>query len=100
MPYNQSLLNNLDHIEYANMLVDVSSTLTYIPSDTFYGHFSPRLTNAIGGETVADPQGYDTICYKDLNLERVPDVTFRFIGDNVVVPRRPCFWKFKKGCLA
>ncbi|KAK1419035.1 hypothetical protein QVD17_28191 [Tagetes erecta] len=88
---------NLDHVEYGNMLVDLGTLVTYLPLD-IYNRFSPDMIKAVGGETVVDPRAgsYEIICFKDLNLERVPVVTFRLEGGDIKVPGVNMFVEVKK----
>ncbi|KAJ0790754.1 putative nepenthesin [Helianthus annuus] len=86
--------------EEGNIIVDSGTTLTYLPSE-FYSYLSSGLANAIDGVTTKDPNGILELCYKDLYLSRVPTVTFRFTGADVVIPTVNMFLEVEEGvsCL-
>ncbi|KAI3741894.1 hypothetical protein L1987_59572 [Smallanthus sonchifolius] len=98
--HNESFLNN---VEDGNIIMDMGSTFTSLPRE-MYLRFAASITKAIGGETVDSPQLPYSICYKDLSLDRVPAVTFRFSGADVEVPPVNMLieYQYQKGvtCLA
>ncbi|GJU18976.1 aspartic proteinase CDR1-like protein [Tanacetum coccineum] len=83
-----------------NIIIDSGTTLTIVPNE-FYLDLTTRITNVIGNGTEERPMGLD-FCYKNLNLDRVPSVTFRFTGADVEVPPANMFFEIEKGvsCLA
>ncbi|PWA85405.1 eukaryotic aspartyl protease family protein [Artemisia annua] len=86
--------------EKGNIIIDSGTTLTFIP-DEFYSDLITSITNVIGlGFDI--PQWGFKFCYKNLNLGRVPPMTFRFTGANVEVPPENMFLEIQKGvnCLA
>nr|XP_043639424.1 aspartic proteinase CDR1-like [Erigeron canadensis] len=85
-----------NEVHEGNIIIDSGTTLTFVPRE-FYSDLSSRLIEAIEGESVPDPQGMFEICYKDLNIEKVPNVTFRFTGAEVVVPPVYTFLAVQKG---
>ncbi|KAD1664211.1 hypothetical protein E3N88_42485 [Mikania micrantha] len=99
LSYKQSGSKPGDY-EEGNIIIDSGTTLTFLPRE-FYNELNSRVTNAIRGEIVGDPQGIFGLCYKDLKLENVPTVTFRFTGADVDIPPVNLFLEVEKGvsCL-
>ncbi|XP_076899541.1 aspartic proteinase CDR1-like [Bidens hawaiensis] len=98
--FNRS--RRLDHIEYGNMIIDITSTITTIPEE-MYDRFTRNIAEDIGGEGVQDPTGlYNRLCYKDLNVTRVPVVTFRFDYADIKVHPSNLFLEVGQGvsCLS
>ncbi|KAJ9567693.1 hypothetical protein OSB04_003659 [Centaurea solstitialis] len=83
-----------------NIVIDSGTTLTILPR-IFHDELTTALTDVIGGETVPDPQGILDLCYKDLDLGRVPKITFGFTGAAVEVPPENAFLEVENGvsCL-
>ncbi|GJV44700.1 aspartic proteinase CDR1-like protein [Tanacetum coccineum] len=86
-----------------NIIIDSGTTLTYVPTE-FYSDLITRITNVIGNGIIDQPRppmGFH-YCYKNLNIDRVPSVTFRFTGPDVEVPPKNMFFEIEKGvsCLA
>ncbi|GKA74253.1 aspartic proteinase CDR1-like protein, partial [Tanacetum coccineum] len=81
-----------------NIIIDSGTTLTYVPAE-FYHDLVKRITKVIGIGIIE--MGFE-FCYKNLNLNRVPSVTFRFTGADVEVPPENMFLEIEKGvsCLA
>ncbi|KAK1406708.1 hypothetical protein QVD17_38316 [Tagetes erecta] len=98
LSYKQSFLKNV--VDEGNIIVDSGTTLTLLPRE-FYNEFTSSLTKGIGGETMADPEGILELCYKDLNLNGVPSVTFQFTGANIELAPVNMFLEVQKGvsCL-
>ena len=84
-----------------NIIIDSGTTLTYVPVE-FYVDLIDAITKVIGNGNVERPILDFDYCYKNLNLDRVPSVTFRFTGADVVVPPENMFFETEMGvsCLA
>ncbi|KAK9059121.1 hypothetical protein SSX86_021740 [Deinandra increscens subsp. villosa] len=92
---------SLDHNENGNMAVDFSTTDTLLPKkihDRFYSSLVKAIDGVVGYDDTLAPR---SICYKELNLDRVPVVTFKFVGGDVKVPPENMFEYVGKGlsCL-
>ncbi|XP_076899540.1 aspartic proteinase CDR1-like [Bidens hawaiensis] len=108
---NKSILSqNHNHTRYqsdnekGNMVIDIDMAMTFLPKD-LYDPFIASMTKAIRAKPIHIPRqftDYD-ICYKDLSLDSVPNLTLRFTGGaNVEVPPTNMFMELQKGmtCLA
>ncbi|CAI9291719.1 unnamed protein product [Lactuca saligna] len=96
--YERSFSRN--KVVKGNIVIDSGTTLTLVNPD-FYSALTSALTDAIGVQTVQDPQGLLEVCYRDLELTRVPNMTFRFDGADVELPATSTFLEVQKGlsCL-
>ncbi|XP_076954988.1 aspartic proteinase CDR1-like [Bidens hawaiensis] len=83
------------------MIIDITATITTIPEE-MYDRFVRNIAKDIGGQAVVDPTGvYNRLCYKDLNVTRVPVVTFRFDYADIKVQPSNLFFEVGQGvsCL-
>ncbi|KAI3685950.1 hypothetical protein L1987_79619 [Smallanthus sonchifolius] len=98
LSYKQSF--SKDGVPEGNIIIDSGTTLTFLPGE-FYSDFTSSLTKGIGGKMVKDPQGILDVCYRDLHLDRVPSVTFRFRGGDVELSPVNMFLEVEEGvsCL-
>ncbi|KVH99688.1 aspartic proteinase CDR1-like [Cynara cardunculus var. scolymus] len=87
-------------LDTENIIIDSGTTLTIVAQE-FHDDLTAALSRVIGDETVPDPQGMFDFCYKDLDLSRVPTITFGFTGADVEFPRENVFIEVQKGvsCL-
>ncbi|GJZ64537.1 eukaryotic aspartyl protease family protein [Tanacetum coccineum] len=69
--------------------------------DYLYEELTLDLTEVLGSPTAVDPDGFFEYCYKDLNMDTVPTVTFRFTDADVELPPVNTFLEVQKGmsCL-
>ncbi|PWA44959.1 eukaryotic aspartyl protease family protein [Artemisia annua] len=83
-----------------NIIIDSNTLVTSVP-DEFYTDLINAITKVIGNGIVQEGPVSFEYCYKNLNLDRVPSVTFRFTGADVVVPPENMFLEIEKGvsCL-
>ncbi|MED6162809.1 hypothetical protein PIB30_074017 [Stylosanthes scabra] len=67
-----------------NIVIDSGTTLTMLQSD-FYNSFESAVKDAVGNnhEPVQDPPEPLRLCYRDLQVEDLPDLTFHFSGADV-----------------
>ncbi|KAI3672585.1 hypothetical protein L6452_38679 [Arctium lappa] len=94
LPYKSTTDIGLD---VENVIIDSGTTVTIVGQE-FYDELTAALTEAIGGNsTLPDPTGMFDFCYKDLDLGRVPNVTFSFTGADVELPPENTFIQVQKG---
>ncbi|KAI3504950.1 hypothetical protein L1887_26764 [Cichorium endivia] len=98
LSYERSVSKN--KVVKGNIIIDSGTTLTLVNAD-FHSKLTSALTEAIGGQIVEDPQGLFQLCYRDLDLQRVPNMTFRFDGADVELPPTSTFLEVQRGmsCL-
>nr|XP_043639423.1 aspartic proteinase CDR1-like [Erigeron canadensis] len=98
LSFPQTSLKN--DVQEGNIVIDSGTTLTFIPRK-LYNDLSSSLIEAIEGESVPDPWGTFGVCYKDLDLDRVPKVTFQFTGATIEVLPMNTFSEVETGlsCL-
>ncbi|GJZ20806.1 aspartic proteinase CDR1-like protein [Tanacetum coccineum] len=88
-------------VQEGNIIIDSGTTLTFIDQE-LYEESTSGLTEVLGSPTAQDPDGFfQYCCYKDLNMDTVPTVTFRFTGADVELPPLNTFLEVQKGmsCL-
>ncbi|GJU18979.1 eukaryotic aspartyl protease family protein [Tanacetum coccineum] len=73
-------------VQEGNIIIDSGTTLTFIDQE-LYEELTLDLTEVHGSPTALDPDGFFEYCYKDLNMDTVPTVTFRFIDADVELPQ-------------
>ncbi|GJR58103.1 aspartic proteinase CDR1-like protein [Tanacetum coccineum] len=95
---NKSFSNK--DVQEGNIIIDSGTTLTFIDQE-LYEELTSGLTEVLGSPTAQDPDGNFEYCYKDLNMDTVPTVTFRFTGADVELPPVNTFLEVQKGisCL-
>ncbi|XP_057726612.1 aspartic proteinase CDR1-like [Arachis stenosperma] len=67
-----------------NIVIDSGTTLTMLQSD-FYDGFESAVKDAVDNshEPVQDPPEPLRLCYRDISVEDLPDLTFHFSGADV-----------------
>ncbi|GJT02520.1 aspartic proteinase CDR1-like protein [Tanacetum coccineum] len=87
-------------VQEGNIIIDSGTTLTFIDQE-LYEELTLDLTEVLGSPIALDPDGFFQYCYKDLNMDTVPTVTFRFTDADVELPPVNTFLEVQKGmsCL-
>ncbi|XP_021735133.1 aspartic proteinase CDR1-like [Chenopodium quinoa] len=74
-----SMTKNSKYTEEGNIIIDSGTTLTLLPEE-FYQDIEAELRKNIKAESVEDPEGVMSLCYKSDEDMDVPVVKVRFAG--------------------
>ncbi|KAI3672583.1 hypothetical protein L6452_38676 [Arctium lappa] len=96
LPYKSAAAMKNSGFNGQNIIIDSGTTLTLVSPD-FHYELTAALTKAIGLEPIPDPTAMFDLCYKDLDLNRVPTVTFSFTGADVELPAQNTFIEVEEG---
>ncbi|GKB38559.1 eukaryotic aspartyl protease family protein [Tanacetum coccineum] len=84
------------YVQEGNIIIDSGTTLTFFDQE-LYEELTLDLIEVLGSPTALDPDGFFEYCYKDLNMDIVPTVTFRFTDADVELPPVNTFLEVQKG---